>query len=613
MKKIKPMLATLADQPFDDSNYLFEIKYDGYRAIAKTGKETAFYSRNLLPFQDKYPNIYQELKRIKVEAIFDGEVVAMDEEGHSNFQVLQHYDENPDAPLIYYIFDLLEVNGTSLQDQPLIKRKAELEKLLSSLIKKYSLQTIRYCDHILGKGLKFFDFIQKNDIEGMLAKKIDSTYTPGKRSKAWLKIKRHHRQEAIICGYTAPRGSRKHIGALLLGIYQNKKLKYIGHAAGFDSKEAEQLKNKLSQIKRANAPFKNPPRPNAPVTWVQPKYICEVKFSGLTEEGIMRQPIYLGLRQDKAPQEVQLEQIIKTDELTFSNLDKILWPEKKYTKADLINYYTKIADTILPYLKDRPLTLRRHPHGIHDSDFYQKDVGDTMPKWVKTVEIYSESNDKTYTGVICNNKDSLLYLANLGCIETNPWNATFSRPDNPTYVVFDLDPVEIDFVKCVEVAQQIKDVLDSLKVNAYLKTSGKRGLHIFAPTGEQYTTEQVKGFAELIANIVQSQMPKIVSLERKPEKRQNKVYIDFLQNRKHQTMTAPYSLRATVDATVSTPLPWNKLTKKLDPKAYNIKTIFQHLEKNGDLFQNVLGKGFNLKESLKKLETTSLRPYQSNK
>jgi bifunctional non-homologous end joining protein LigD len=292
---------------------------------------------------------------------------------------------------------------------------------------------------------------------------------------------------------------------------------------------------------------------------------------------------------------------VKKD-LKLSNLNKVFWPKEKITKGDVINYYEKIAPYILPYLKNRPESLNRHPNGIKGPSFYQKDVGSMPPKWVRVEKIYSKANRKKITYLICEDKETLLYLANLGCIEINPWNSSLPNLDNPDWMILDLDPEGVTFDKVVETALAIHKLLDSIGVTNVCKTSGKSGLHVYVPMGAKYDTEQVKQFANLIAIFVNRQLPSITSVERRLKNRQHKVYLDYLQNNKGQTLAAPYSLRPAPGATVATPLEWKEVKKGLDPKKFNIKTIFPRLKQKGDLFKPVLGKATNLKAALKRLE-----------
>lgn len=290
------------------------------------------------------------------------------------------------------------------------------------------------------------------------------------------------------------------------------------------------------------------------------------------------------------------------NQINLTNLNKIFWPKKKYTKGDVMAYYQKIAPYILPYLKDRPENLNRHPNGIKGKSFFQKDVDHTPPSWVKTARIYSQSNKKYLRYLLCNDKATLIYLTNLGCIEINPWSSRIQSLDKPDYLVIDLDPLDVGFNKVVKTAQTIRQVLESVKINSYPKTSGATGLHIYMPLGTKYTYEQAKNFAKLIAGLVNKKIPSITSIERNPAKRRGKVYLDYLQNSKGQTLAAPYSLRPRPGATVSTPLKWSEVKSGLDPKKFTIQTIFARVKKTGDLFKPVLGPGINLKQAFTKFK-----------
>ncbi|HEX6892785.1 MAG TPA: DNA ligase D, partial [Chryseolinea sp.] len=456
---IKPMLATLTDEPFDNADWIFEVKWDGYRAIAEISKDKVkFYSRNGLSFHELYPEIATELKKIKKECVIDGEVVVLDENGKPSFQKLQQFGMNRNFPILYYIFDCLSYAGKDITDKPLVERKKILEKLLpkSNLLK--------YSEHILGEGIKFYNESKKLNLEGIMAKRADSVYEIGRRTTYWLKIKNHNTQEAIIAGYTAPRASRNYFGSLVLGIYQKGKLKYIGHTGtGFTEKILKDLYEQLQPYITDSSPFDTKVPLNAAVTWVKPVLVCNVKYSELTHDGILRHPVFMGLRIDKSANEVdQLETNMKTatkdttarkvtkktpsrktgegkgtiikangHEVPITNAQKVFWPDEGYTKGDVIDYYNSISYYILPHLKDRPQSLKRNPNGIKDKGFYHKNAGDAAPQWVEHIEIRSESTQKIVDYILCNNKATLLYLANLGCIELNPWNSRIKSPDHP--------------------------------------------------------------------------------------------------------------------------------------------------------------------------------------
>jgi bifunctional non-homologous end joining protein LigD len=675
---IPAMLAKESDKAFSDANWIYEIKWDGYRAIAELDNgKVKLYSRNGNSFVYSYPVVFNELKGMQINAVLDGEIVVMDEEGNPNFQKLQHYEENKHLPLLYHVFDVLEMNGKQLYDQPLIERKKLLQELLPES------DIVKYSDHVEEAGEEFFEVIQEKNLEGIMAKKADSHYYPGKRTSEWLKIKHHKSDEAIICGFTAPRGGRKYFGALVLGIMKDGKLTYVGHTgSGFDDKLLKEVSAKLEPLIQDKSPFEERVKTNQPVTWVQPKYVCELKFSEWTNDGKMRHPIFLRLREDKTiddattddkkaepeseettekkktskkpsvkkakqatpePEEIleSKQEDIKEEEpikkkaaakktkqtsqqetpdvvenekektykfgkaqVKTTNRTKVFFPEEGITKGDVIDYYDRMADYILPYLKDRPESLFRTPNGIDKSGFFQKDAAEEAPDFVSRVKLYSDSANKDIDYIICNNKATLIYMANLGCIEINPWHSTTKNLDNPDYLIIDIDPSEKNtFEHVIEAANVVKQILDKAGAASIPKISGATGLHVYVPTGKQYTYDQVKDFAYLICMLANEQIPEITTLERSLSKRsKDKIYMDYLQNRRGQTIACVYSLRPKKGATVSTPLDWSEIKPGLNPRDFNIHTIEQRLKEKGDLFGDVLKKPIDLLQCIQNLE-----------
>lgn len=617
------MLAKETEKAFDDKNWLFEIKWDGYRAITeKKGNKILLYSRNGISFQQTYPIVVDQLKHISADAVLDGEVVVLNDKGQPSFQLLQHYSENPDRPIQYQVFDLLELNGQDTTGLSLIKRKELLQKIIPEN------EVIKYSDHIIEKGKSFFTVSEENGLEGILAKKMDSKYYPGKRSPEWLKIKHHKTQEAIIAGYTAPSGSRKYFGALILASKEGNHFKYIGHTGtGFNDVALKEMYNLLQPLVQKESPFNEKIKTNSPVTWVKPEMICEVKFSEITRDGMFRHPVFLHLREDKDINEVSMkstkpirnpkavsppeEAKNETDKIfsfgkskvKVTNINKVYFPEDGVTKGDVVNYYISMADYILPYLKGRPESLLRNPNGIHEKGFFHKDAGENVPSFVKTVKIHSDSNDKEIDYIICDNLATLVYLNNLGCIEINPWHSTIKALENPDYLMIDIDPSDKNtFDQVIEAALMVKEILDKAGAEAYCKTSGASGLHIYVPTGKKYSFEQVKDFTYLVCMMANDQLKDFTTLERNLQKRGNEhIYMDYLQNRWGQTLASVYSLRPKVGATVSTPLLWEEVKKGLSPKQFTIHNIEQRLKKMGDIFTGVLGKGIDLKKCLKNL------------
>jgi bifunctional non-homologous end joining protein LigD len=644
------MLTTLVEEAFDSDDWIFEIKWDGYRAVASiSGGKVELYSRNNLSFNSRYTEIVDELSTWSFDVVLDGEIVALDENGHSRFQLLQNWMSDQQGTLRYYVFDILWLDGYDLADVPLIDRK----KILKQIIPQSD--AICYSDHVEKNGIKFFEAASQRGLEGIIAKKKAATYETDTRSKSWLKIKTALRQEAIIVGFTEPAGSRSYFGALVLGIYENGKLEFAGHTGtGFTHKTLKDVWNKLEPLITDICPFDIKPKTRLPAIWVKPKLICEVKFQEWTQDHIMRVPVFMGLRTDKKPLEVKKEDTMaikkintvhakktpmstKTErskavsrtkistsnewldekekelsvklngqELKLTNLDKVYWKKEHYTKRDLLNYYHGIAPIMLNYMKNRPQSLNRHPNGIDGMSFFQKNVQGKVPNWIETFDEFSESTKETVHYYVCTNEASLVYLANLGCIEMNPWHSTTQKPNNPDYCLIDLDPHEIGFDKVIETAQAVKKVLDELRIPAWCKTSGASGIHICIPLGAKYNYDQSRQLAELIANLVHHEVPSFTSVERSPSKRRKKVYLDYLQNSKGQTVACVYSVRPKPGATVSTPLFWEEVKKGLSPANFTIKNLFERVKSEGDIFRPVYEKGIDLRKTLATIESALL-------
>ena len=647
-KKMTPMLATLVDKPFDDDGWAYEVKWDGYRAIAFIKDGTVeLLSRNSKSFNDKFYPVYEELKKWKTNIIVDGEIVSINEKGAADFSSLQGWRSEADGELIYYVFDILWYDGRDLMQLPLKTRKDILKDILPTS------DNIKFSESFETGGIEFFKLAEEMSLEGIMAKKYDSLYYPGARSQDWLKIKTEQRQEVIIGGFTKNEGSSKRFSSLLAGIFKNDQLIFTGKiGTGFTNKLQEELMGKFEPLIIPDSPFINEPdvnqpsrfRPNPPkavAVWLKPELIGEVSFREMTRDGVMRHPSFRGLREDKDPGEVVLEKETKTKgilkqksslkkeniipaapkdvrktllnpkeqtqvrkinghDLKFTNLNKIFWPKEKITKRDLINYYYQATPFILPYLKNRPQSLNRYPNGINGKSFYQKNVTGKVPEWVKTFPYHSNiDGDKNF--FVVSDEASLLYLVSLGCIELNPWSSTASRPDNPDWCIIDLDPDKNTFNQVIETARVTKSILDAIGIESYCKTSGSTGLHIYFPLGAKYSYEESKEFARKIATLVHRELPKFTSIERMVNNREGKMYIDFLQNRPQATLAAPYSVRPKPGATVSMPLHWEEVKKGLKMKDFTIQNAIARMRAHGDIFKPVLGKAINMKMALKKL------------
>lgn len=648
---VDPMLATLADSPTGDEGWLYEIKWDGFRSISYLqNQDVDIRSRNNKKFNEKFYPLREALATWNVRAVVDGEIIVLNEKGYPDFNALQTWRSEADGQLVYYLFDLLWLEGYDLMNVPLRHRR----DILSQIVPSGS--AIRFSDSFDVSGKDLLELAGEMGLEGILAKKTDSLYQPGQRTRDWLKIKTIKQQEVIIGGYTRNENSSKLFSALLLGIYEDGKFVFVGPVGtGFTNQLQKDILAKLEPLKTSKCPFSEIPdynkpsrfRPNPPkaeVTWVRPDLVAEVNYRTLASDGTFRHPSFKGLREDKQPHQVSWEEpvsaktltqeseqgkraiIIPPDnpnerktllnpgdetqvrkigghELKFTNLSKVFWPELNVTKREMLNYYYQVVPYMLPYMKDRPQTLNRFPNGIYGKSFYQKDVTGKVPEWVGTHQYYSEADAREKNFLVCTDEASLLYIASLGCIEMNPWSSRTQSPDNPDWCIIDLDPDKNTFDQVIEAALVTKGVLDGMGVPSFCKTSGSTGLHIYIPLGARYVYEDSKEFGRAIAKAVHLEIPGFTSIERLTSNRMGKMYIDFLQNRPQATVAGPYSLRPKPGAPVSMPLAWDEVKKGLRITDFNIRNAIARLRETGDLFNGVLGKGVDIPKALRKLKS----------
>lgn len=650
-KEMPPMLATLVDKAPNSEGWLYEIKWDGYRALAFLNDgDVALTSRNNKSFNEKFYPVVDALAKLKMQAVLDGEIVVLNENGLSDFGALQNWRSEADGEIFYYVFDILWFEGRDLKALTLRERRKILESVMPS-----GNEVIRVSDQFETDGDAFYQAAKKMHLEGIIAKRADSTYQPGARNNDWLKIKVNQRQEAVIGGYTNNEGSSKSFSALLVGVWEDDKLRYIGKiGTGFTDKLQREMLAKFKPLIRKKSPFDATPdinkpsrfRPNPPkavATWLKPELVCEVSFTEMTSDGVMRHPSFEGMRVDKAAKDVVLEKPVDLKEkqntgnnspistaiskrkkpvarktllnpteetqvkevsghtLKFTNLSKLYWPEDKITKRDMLNYYYQMAPYILPYLKDRPQSLNRFPNGIHGKSFYQKDVTGKVPDWVETYHYRSSDEDRDKHFMVGSDEASVLYMASLGCIELNPWSSRIDKPDYPDWCIIDLDPDTNSFEQVITAALVTKEVLDNLKVKSYCKTSGSTGLHIYIPLGAKYTYEESREFARALVTVVHKQIPRFTSIARPTAERKGKIYLDFLQNRPKATLAAPYALRPKPGATVSTPLYWEEVKSGLQMTDFTIHNVVDRVRSIGDIFIPVLGKGIDLPKIQKQL------------
>jgi len=605
---LKPMLATSGKAIFNDPDWIYELKWDGYRLIAHVNNgDVDIHSRNGISYNTKFPQLVKDLGSIPQEVILDGEIVVVDKNGIPDFQKLQNFDTTTKGQLKFYVFDMLYLNGYSMLNLKLLERKSFIPELLEET------QIATYCDHIEGMGNAFYDKAINAGMEGVIAKKADSTYTPGYRSDHWLKIKAEESLETLICGYTDSSGAI--FGSLILGVVQENELVYVGNCGtGFSNETQKELLKKMKALNLDTSPFSSKPNlKGRTANWIKPELVCEVTFSEWTKLGRMRHPVFKGLREDKTRSEINSKPKTKKytasntlevngKNLKLTNLEKIYWPESGLRKYDLIDYYIQVSYYILPYLKDRPQNLHRHPNGIQKKGFYQKDNEGLLEDWVESTRIYSKSTNRDIEYLLCQDEASLLYMANLGCIEINPWNSKIGNLDHPDYAVIDLDPSENNsFDEVIEVAQATREVLLEAGIEGYLKTSGSSGLHIYLPLKAGYTYNEARDFTKLLCYFIQERTAGLTSMERAVKNRKDKIYLDYLQNRRGQTLASAYCVRPKKGAPVSAPLEWKELKKGLKITDFNLQNMPKRLEEKGDLFKAVLDDKINMEKALERL------------
>jgi bifunctional non-homologous end joining protein LigD len=635
-------LAQLAEKPFSDPDWLFEIKWDGERSLAyMRDGHVELRARSNRNISAEYPELKTIVKQLNArQAIVDGEIVVLDADGRSDFTKIQARFgvSNPPQslqqkyPVTFYAYDLLYCDGYDLRDVALETRKNLLREFLRPS------DAIRYSDHVIETGVELYEIARERHLEGIIAKRRDSRYV-GRRSPLWLKFKIVHDLDVVIGGWTAPRKSRDHFGALLMGLYDGDKLKYVGSVGtGFDSAMLEKTAKTLLKLETSDCPFDETPIVKEATHWVKPELVARAKYGQWTNDLKLRAPVFLGFQEDREPRDCRIEKAqsgkssvsansstpeestkpnviphrntlsdpgnLETElaeghgerlevdldgkTLSLTHLNKLYFTKPDLRKRDVLLYYLRIAPYILPFLKDRPLVLKRYPNGIDGKFFFQKEAPASRPDWLKTVLIYSEERQAKMPYFVADDLADLLYLTNLGCIDHNPWSSSFDDEIHPDYVFFDLDPTEgTEFEVVTKIAHSVYKHLDLLGVRPYLKTSGGSGFHIFVPLERKYTYDEVRLFAGAIGQQVQAELPELVTFERKvSSRRKGTVLIDTVQNAHGRPLAAAYSLRPFRSAPVSAPVSPRELTRKLRPEDLNIATIFERLRHSGDLWKN---------------------------
>jgi bifunctional non-homologous end joining protein LigD len=605
----RPMLATLATELPKGSDWLYEVKWDGYRALGYVrGGEARLVSRNDNDLTQRFPDVAKALAKAarSPECVVDGEVCALDDQGRPSFSAMQQ--GKPGTAVVYAVFDVLEIDGVPVLDLPLAERRERLEQLLD--VRQKTVQVSAAFED--GEGL--YDAAVERGLEGVMAKRAQSRYAEGKRTRDWLKIKTHGREEFVICGWTKGQGKREgRFGALVLGTYRGEELHWVGNCGtGFSERDIDMLRAKLDPLRTDVCPFpavpKMPKIRKGDVVWVEPKLVCEVEFAEWTHDGHLRAPSFQGLRDDKPARAVHREQPVEKPEgrVKLSNLDKVFWPDEGITKGDLLDYYREIAPAILPHLRKRPFTMRRYPDGAFGKAFFQKDAPKHMPEWIPRFRVEVSTREKPrerkwIEAPIVNDEDALLWMANMGCIDMNVWYSRVDKPDRPDFVLFDLDPSpDVGFKETIQVALLVKEALDALGLESFAKTSSADGMHVLVPIERRYTFDDTREFSEIVAGAIARTHRGLATTEWSKAKRRG-VLIDSNQNGEGKTIASAYSVRPREGAPVSTPLRWDEVHEGLDPSSFTMDVVLERVRKHGDLFAGVLSTRQRLDKALSAL------------
>ena len=632
-RKIEPMLAITADEPFDSPQFTYEAKWDGVRTLAFVdGGEVRLQTRNLLDCTKQYPEAHGAAEALTggYQAILDGEVVAFDEKGVPSFQRLQPRMHQRDegavsrlrksVPVVYEVFDILYLDGEDLTHRPLRDRRQRLEAALEPM------GAIRLSEGFPGTGVALFKAVQEQGLEGIVAKRLDAPYVSG-RSAAWVKVKAFKSMDCVIGGWTEGQGGRHStLGALIVGIYRDGELVPVGHVgSGFDDRTLRDLLVILKEHQAPTSPFAVAPKVNQPATWCFTDLVCEVRYAEVTRDGTLRHPVYLGLRSDVDPKECTGQEVaasakeaqrdaaratkeagreadadpspkartpaileIEGHQLKLTNLEKVLFPEDGYTKADLIKYYTDVSPYLIPVIRDRPLTLKPFPDGISGPSFYQKDKPSFTPRWIKSWTDAAADREGGIDYVLGNDLATLIWMANYTAIEIHPWLSRIDKPDNPDFAMIDLDPAEgATWADVKEAALIVRDILHGLDLEGFPKTTGSRGIHVLVPIARRYSFEESRGFVEQVGKAAREKAPKLVTLTFAKKERRG-IYVDYLQNVRGKTTAGPYSVRPIRRAPVSAPLRWDEIAALGRPDAFTIANMTDRLATVGDVLAPAL-------------------------
>jgi bifunctional non-homologous end joining protein LigD len=619
------MLASIQDRPFSRKGWIFELKYDGYRLLAeRTGKEAYLRSRAGHDLTVTFPEIARAVRGLPYEGVvLDGEVVVPDAEGKPSFGRLQsrgrilNRDDalraSVELPAVYHAFDIVALEGFDLRPLPLLERKEILREILPTV------GPIRYTDHIEERGEAMYRQVEQMGLEGIVGKQADSPYKGG-RSKCWIKVRTTKVEDFVVVGWTEPKGSRGGFGALHIARYEGEDLVYAGSVGtGFKDAQLRDILAQLQKIEIATCPCDRGANARGGIPkgkahhWVRPQMAIEVIYKEMTEQGIARQPSFGRLRPDKSPTECRVDEadageetassaaatdadpepresvpapgkadVVEERRVAFSNLDKVFWPAEGYTKGDLIEYHRQVAPWMLEYLQDRPLVMTRYPDGIDGKSFFQKDAPPYAPDWFRRITLWSEGSERELSYFVAEDIESLLYVINLGTIPLHIWSSRIATLAQPDWCILDLDPKDAPFEDVVEIARKLHEICEEIGLPSFVKTSGSSGLHVLVPLGRQLTYEQSRDLGQLLGSVVVGELPKIATLTRNPDRRQGKVYVDFVQNGHGRLLVAPFTVRPLPGAPVSTPLEWREVNARLRMEDHTIASVPRRMKRLGE-------------------------------
>ena len=620
---LRPMLAEVREAPFSGEGWLFELKYDGYRLVARReGARVTLAYRSGEEATALFPEIVKAAEMLPADAVLDGEVVVLAPDGRPSFQALQQRAQLSrgedlsraavERPATLFAFDLLALGGLDLRPLALADRK----RLLAAVVPR--LGPVRFADHVEARGEALWREVEARGLEGLVAKRADSAYRSGTRSPAWQKIRADRTGDFVVAGFTRPKGARAGFGALLLASREGAGWRFAGSVgSGFADRQLDDLHARLGPRARATPPCDGPVPKGRGNTWVEPEVVVEVRYKERTDEGLLRHPVFLRVRDDKRPEEA--ERVERASEepprprgpdraparpvrpVEVTNGDKVFFPGEGITKGEVVAYYREIAPWMLPFLKDRPVVLTRYPDGIEGKSFFQKDAPEWRPEWFRTVRIRSEEGGRDLDHFLVDDAEGLAWIANMGTIPIHVLSSRAGSLERPDWCVVDLDPKDAPFAHVVRIARALHALCEEIGLPAYPKTTGQRGLHVLVPLGGQLTHEQSRGLAELLARAVEAELPDLSTTARAVGARGGRVYLDYLQNGLGKTIAAPYTVRPRPGAPVSVPLRWSEVNARLDPARFTIRTAPARAGKGRDPLLPVLAEKPDLLPALERL------------